>query len=838
MNLSRRLFLSGVCAVALFHAAPSKAWIHGNAIAIGTGWNTLPLGAGGLVTGMDIAPDGTMACRTDVGNGYRWSGTSSDYANASKRWVPLLTYAGLAGLGPGGGTPVLVEQTFLGMWEHRIAPSNSNVHIAVFNDLAGVSSKQWVYYGTWDGSKVTWSKSNLAFTSGSADSNGTYKEGNYKIAIDPANPDVAYCGMPFNSGNSAGAYTTLNQSGGSTLATWASVKTSGATPIPGVASAGVSCGLAFDPSSGTTVVGGQTVTSRIILPNAKDDIYETTDGGVTFVSTGAAAAFGTSSFYVGSGGFNAEGIYYCTVVSSTAFGLWRYASGTWTNITPASYNSSAYFSITTNLIIDPRNNPTSKAYLSIFGPSGISYGITSSNANTGSPPTWNSGNGSMQFIAPTGEIKYLEHLFGQGTEFCYGLKACVDANGTCFWSGNQSIWYFGTSAVNSSPLAALPNYGTATNWYSYSIGRGQETAVAVDMICPPGATYPILGPQDIGAPTRGGTFTTYPTNIAVPGKEYTVGSLEWAASDPSFILSCTTGQQNSGNVTAYRYSPDKGVNWNSIAQSPDSLWLPSALYQGQLVAVDPDHWLAVPSGFNGNYVPAYTANAMSTADWALTDLPSAKWTLRSWANGATSKPFAVGNGADLGTVWACLIVQGSTTATLYRSTDYGATFTAVGTFTVSASTTGVYCLSVPGFPDELWITATYTGATTTRLYHVTNARTGSPPTFTSITLPVSAPVPFALTLGAPATPGGYPTLYAILYNGFNTQRFIYRGTVSGSANSAAATVSWALHGATGTQADQPPVSQLYAPVAIRGDWNVYGRIFIATPGTGFSYYNP
>ena len=873
----------------------------------GRGWNTSPLGAGGLVTGMFIATDGAMVCRTDVGNIYRWSGTSSvsSVLDPSKLWVPLLTHASLAGQGSGGGTPTIVEQTFVGGFEHVLAPSNSAVHVAIFMDMTGVY-KQWIWYSTNSGG--TWNKSNVSFPSSSADSNGTYKEGNHKIVVDPANPDVAYCGMPTlslaatsswttgtanisipytptwlvaglsvydntngffigtvlsatgttltltanaahaSSGssdtlhfsvNDAGVYTTLNQAGGSSLATWSTVKTSGSTPIPKNLKA-LSCGLAIDGSSGTTTVGGQTVTNRIILPVGGVGIYESTDGGVTF-SEIAASAFGTTDFYVGSGGFNAEGVYYCIVISPTAYGLWRYRSGDatpWRNITPTAYNSSAFFSITTNLIIDPRNNPTSKGYLSIFGPSGISYGYTAPDANTAFPPTWSGGNGNMDFVAPSFDLSYLEYLFGQGTEFCYGLKAIIDANGTTFWCGNQSIWYFGTSASNSSALAAPPNYGSVTNFYSYSFGRGQESSVAVDMICPPGAIYPILGPQDLGAPMRG-TYTTFPRDVAVHDKEYTVGSLEWAASDPSFIVSCTTGQQNSGNVTAYRYSTNYGADgsWIAPTGSPDSLWS-GGIYQGQLVAVDHDNWLAVPSGFNGLFVPAYTSDR--GANWALTDLPSKRWTLRSWANGATSKPFAVGYGSDLNTVWACLVEQGSTSALLYRSADKGATFGAsVGTIpSISASTTGVYCLSVPGFPDELWITATYTGTTNTKLWHVTNARTGSPPTFTSISLPVAAPAPFALTLGAPSSPGGYPTLYLLAYNGFNTKKFLYKGTVSGSPNSAAATVSWELYGPTGTQADLPPVNQLYGLVAIRGDWNVFGRIYGATPGTGFAYYNP
>ena len=38
-------------------------------------WQTLPVGAGGFVDGIDIAPDGTMVVRTDTYGAYIWNGT-------------------------------------------------------------------------------------------------------------------------------------------------------------------------------------------------------------------------------------------------------------------------------------------------------------------------------------------------------------------------------------------------------------------------------------------------------------------------------------------------------------------------------------------------------------------------------------------------------------------------------------------------------------------------------------------------------------------------------------------------------------------------------------------
>ncbi|HET9628589.1 MAG TPA: hypothetical protein VFP14_03810, partial [Novosphingobium sp.] len=47
-------------------------------------WKQLCIGAGGWVTGLDIARDGTKVIRCDLSGAYIWSDTQS-------QWLPLLT---------------------------------------------------------------------------------------------------------------------------------------------------------------------------------------------------------------------------------------------------------------------------------------------------------------------------------------------------------------------------------------------------------------------------------------------------------------------------------------------------------------------------------------------------------------------------------------------------------------------------------------------------------------------------------------------------------------------------------------------------------------------------
>lgn len=583
MKFSRRAFLAGVSILAL-STRPAGAWIRGSYIA--RGWNTLPLGCGGLPTGINIANDGSMVCRTDVGNIYRWSGKTTDYANPSCRWVPLLTFAGL-------GASANITQS-RGGWEHVLAPGNSNVHVAIFGDIAGDATKGWVYYGTWNGTKVAWNQSNLSFSNTTTDSNGNpgarYKNSYYKIAVDPVNENVAYCGMPINSGNSAGAYTTLNKAGGSTLATWASVKTSGSTPIPGVVGVtdtsgsgrGACCGLAFDPSQGTTTIGGQTVTKRIIIPIAGVGIYESLDGGDTFTEV-AAAAIGSTNFWVTNGGFNSTGDYFCITVSATAgvFGIWRYSSGTWTKISVSPvWSTDGNYISSTQLII----KPSDPDYLSINGPNGVAYGFTTLNARA-AIPTWTGSTGGARTIvnkAAPYDIGYINYIFGQNNPpgvpsavFSLIVSCQVDpVTGIFFKTGNQSI-YYAAASLGSTVGIGPPTYtSTGPNTFMQSIGRGMEVTVAQDVLCPPGGTYPVLACQDLGTPMRG-TYTTYPNDMVIRYLEYTCENLEYAANDPSFIVARATGQSGAGGLEdVSSYSPNYGADgtWSQIAGTPTSLW--------------------------------------------------------------------------------------------------------------------------------------------------------------------------------------------------------------------------------------------------------------------------
>jgi hypothetical protein len=875
MKLNRRQLLAGSGAVLTLGDRSSAQLSHVSS-AIRKGWNTLPLGAGGLVTGFHITPDGTMVCRTDVGNIYRWRGTTADVADPTKNWQPLLTFSSL-------GADVKLRG--LGGWEHVLAPSKTTNHFAIFFDLTG-AYKWWVFHSMDSGN--TWRQTNLSLLN--ADPNGSaYKTCYYKMAVDPANENVVYCGMPTNSGNACSVYRAIDGH------TFTALTTDRSTPFPQTTVGVGICGICFDSYYGATTVGGQSRTRRVIIPVGGVGVYESLDGGQTFTEV-AAKAFGGSDFSVCNGAMNYYGVYYC-VSSSATLGnhIWRYSGpkGNWTQIDPGRNW------VSHGTIVVPDSRPSHSGFLNVTGPNGIGAGYTSYNADSGSPPTWGGRTGGEvpTLTAPSYDIGYLNYIFGQKkrSAFAYGTAAFIDANGVCWWSGNQSFWYF----------EKIPDYGASAYTTSVSVGRGMESTVAEDTICPPGGTYPVLAPQDLGV--MRGTFTTYPVDVHKRYEQNACECLEYAASDPSFVVARLTGQVSDPYGDYSCYSTDYGADgtWTELAAYPTSLYqakingdisdgskgpgkilnvtevisgtvrvgqfvyqgntnygkivspvsgsggigaynidtlrvvssrsldLTVAIQGGQAVAVDHDHWVMVPSGLGQDVAPAYTANATSpSCSWALTNLPFGYWMLRGWPFGSTTRPLAVGYGSDLGAVWAVLAEKNDARTRnliLYRSTDYGATYSPCATVSVSVSIVGLVLLSVPGFPGELWLCPYLTGGAPAKLWHITHANSNAP-----TIIPFDGPrtLPIGFTLGAPASQGAYPALYGLFWASYGAPKYLYRGTYSGGS------INWNLFGTTGTSADLPKSCQVCGIQSIRGDWNVYGRLYVASEQSGFAYHTP
>lgn len=208
-------------------------------------WQTLKIGAGGVISGIDIASDGTKFIRTDVYGAYLFN-------QLTNLWQQVVTLNSMpradAGLGLNGG-----------VYSIGIAPSKTQRFYMMFNG--------YVYRSENRGS--TWTRT--AFSKVSADPNGDTRSFGRTMAVDPANADVVYAGTPasglFLSTDAGESWTRVSAVG------------SGSSP-PGKSEGGANL-IAFDPAS--EVSGGKT--QGIYVSTYGTGVYHSTDGGMSWMLT-------------------------------------------------------------------------------------------------------------------------------------------------------------------------------------------------------------------------------------------------------------------------------------------------------------------------------------------------------------------------------------------------------------------------------------------------------------------------------------------------------------------------------------------------------------------------
>lgn len=143
------------------------------------GWATVPIGAGGFVTGL-VATTGSagelrLSARTDVGGAYRWDPDAGE-------WIQLLTAEALDAVGPESGDASVASLA--------VAPSDADrMYAAVGADFDPAAGEDLAVAGRVlrsDDGGSTWTTSGQRwFVSG----NQEYRTGTERLAVDPADPD-------------------------------------------------------------------------------------------------------------------------------------------------------------------------------------------------------------------------------------------------------------------------------------------------------------------------------------------------------------------------------------------------------------------------------------------------------------------------------------------------------------------------------------------------------------------------------------------------------------------------------------------------------------------------
>jgi len=218
--------------------------VHGTYI-----WQSLPVGAGGYVTGIvaAAAPNSAMYVRTDVGGAYRWD-------PATERWTQLLDASSLPGARPGD---------VLSVDSIAVAPSlGTRVYLALGNDENPAPDTPIAGAGrilVSDDSGSTWRTSEQRwFISG----NQRFRAGSERLVVDPTNPDHVLFGS-----SREGLFQSLDAG-----TTWQQIPT---TIVP----AGIIDDAASD-QPGVSTVGF--VGTAMFAAVAGNGVFESTDNGASW----------------------------------------------------------------------------------------------------------------------------------------------------------------------------------------------------------------------------------------------------------------------------------------------------------------------------------------------------------------------------------------------------------------------------------------------------------------------------------------------------------------------------------------------------------------------------
>ena len=492
MRIKRRDLMVGTAALAGFAALPKEAhaWLNHGATALPKGWNTLPIGWGGLTTGFNIAPDGTALARTDVNNIYLFSGKlPADKDDPKKMWEPLINYESMSidsscvpsGSGTGGLDAVIAPTLTTRFYVLTFRAGKRGTQLYYSND----SGQHWI------GVPAVFAWNPTRGLGRNYVNDISYKSYPRKIAVDPQNENVVYCGLPDNCGNTYQVYVASDG------ATFNPATTNGSTAFPMATAAPGCCNIIFDDpvNTGTTTYGGITYTSHLLIPITGQGIFETKDGGQNFTEI-AAAGIGTSNVLVYSLVRDADtsGIFYFYLKNNVtnSWQLWRYnynngVSSRWAKLRLPSPSWAGEITLAT----DPRK--AGHLYYS----HGINWGFKTTDARITSP-TWTGGSPTVPILSADYEPRYL-------TQQGYGYNMWIDTHGYAWSAGGQCGLQWVVDNTSNDPI--LPDWTTSFSVQTLARGHA-ESAVPRVALRAPGGTNAVTGCQDIGL-VGGNTWTNF-----------------------------------------------------------------------------------------------------------------------------------------------------------------------------------------------------------------------------------------------------------------------------------------------------------------------------------------
>ncbi|EMD41812.1 glycoside hydrolase family 74 protein [Gelatoporia subvermispora B] len=594
-----------------------------------------------------------------------------------------------------------------------------------------------------------------------------------RLVVDPNSNNILFFGA--RSGNGLWKSTDFAQ-------TWSKVETFTATgnyvpdPTDTTGYNSDPIGLAwvtFDPTSGESGSPTPRIFVGVVSNGTQENIFVSEDAGSTW-----NAVAGQNNTYLPHKGVlsaaehtlyisysNGAGPYDGTLGAVMKYNI---TTGEWTDITPVS-GSDLYFGFG-GLTLDPQRPGTIMvAALNSWWPNGQIFRTTDGGQ------TWT---GIWEWVDYP-EINYY-YTYDDTSAPWLGANATTTAlttqvgwmmEGLSIDPFDSNHWLYGTGETIYGGHDLLKwDLGDSRNVTIESLADGVEEESVESLISPP------TGPSLISAVGDDGGFVHYdldtpPANMFQNPTWSTTVDLDYAGNDPTNIVRIGNGDSSSGKQVAL--STDSGNTWSQDYGAADNV-------SGGKVALSAngDTVLWATSG-NGVQVSQYT-NSFS----AVSSLPASTTAIAS--DKRNDSIFYAASGSSF-----------------YVSTDGGTTFSVSGS--LGESTSPVKIVVHPNITGDVWV------STDQGLFHSTD--TGS--TFTTVPGVTEA---WAIALGAPATTGGYPALFAAAnIGGVGYFRSDDAGTNWAQINDAS-------HGFGSVSSN-----------VIAGDPRVYGRVYIGTNGRGIFY---
>jgi xyloglucan-specific exo-beta-1,4-glucanase len=743
---------------------------------VSKGWGNVRFDGGGFVDGIVASSkvEGLFYARTDVGGVYRWN-------KDQKVWIPLLDWLSQDDVGLYGAESIALDPSNAGRLYVLAGTSySSNGKTAILR-----SEDYGATFETIDVSSL-WR----------AHGNGLGRQTGEKLAVDPNNPSILFCGS-----RAAGLFKSTDAG-----KSWSNASTIGAQSGADLVNVNGIAFVLFDPSSSRTAAGA-TSTLYMGVSDAKNPLYVSKDGGATFT-----AVAGGPAGLMPNRAVLAKGNLYLTYsnslgpfnLSSGSFYRYAIASGTWTNLTPKTDDGSATMG----------NGSQGAAH----GFGGVS--VDASDANHMLIST-------LSFYG--GQTRYADGGEGWGdriyetrdggatwtTTFSYKdpkepANANASANGNRWISGAAIHWagdialnpFDGKEAwvVSGNGIFHAENLSDAEPIWKFD-ARGIEETVPLDIVSVPGGPlvtaigdYDGAAYQDIGQ--------SYPRHNPAIG---TTHSLGYAPLAGAFL--------RAGHVTDY--STGTGIESDVMYFSADK-----AATWSQLPAPKGTHGLVVLSA-DGKVLLHRPDNASSV--YRSTD-QGKTWTTVTGLDGQAQYARIVCDPVNAD-VFYLLDQQGK----LLKSKDKGATFAQVGALQDDAK--GLYQSSnglirtVPGREGHLWAPLDQAQSWASNGKYSTNGLAFSSDGGATWTRFPSVTSAHAVGIGKAADGAPYETLFIWgVAGGADNPLGVYYSADKGA--------SWKRMNDDTHQYGGPGNGAF-----VQGDMNVFGRVYMSTVGRGLVYGN-